>query len=576
MKFLNKIFLIAMLSIVMVGCNENDEFSNFDTADVDFVYSVDGDQYPLDFYVVSTIQFTNTSSKSGAVSWDFGDGTTSTEANPTHKYAASGFYDVTLKVDGVGSISYPLMITDITTVPSITAQSDETLVINDVTVEIGIFLPNPEELKTKFTWTFPEGTVYAETGEEATEPFIGYYNEDGTIDYPGALSFKHIGSQKIIIQTQFDIEGEKRALAEASINVQVGCSYECPTIYYSVYEGNIMALKLVDESLLPEGTIVSPFDMGVGSGSMSQQIVFVTKDSSDEEGNIVANDELFILDCGSQYTFVDDSDANLGDGKINVMSADGSSVNTLVSNVGQTAFYDPFQGCSDGEYIYYTDRNTGIKKRALTERGATEVTDYTDATYLVTNDELGYYGRGIGYGAIHSGIYLDRNGMFWWPKNYSGNGIYRFKTSDIGQTNAIPYPIVLSSCQPKAFTLDEDRDKMYVWFVGGSPGEGFGMYDIPADDEGASVTQTTSLKYITMYADPINATASEGVYVTQFAVDSRDGNVYFGFRPGSTEKTYTSNGLYYFDYDSQSIEAVDGITDAILGVAINSRATKLF
>jgi PKD repeat protein len=38
--------------------------------------------------------------RAGGVSyrWDFGDGSTTTATNPTHRYAAAGTYDVTLTV----------------------------------------------------------------------------------------------------------------------------------------------------------------------------------------------------------------------------------------------------------------------------------------------------------------------------------------------------------------------------------------------------------------------------------------------------------------------------------------------
>ncbi len=44
------------------------------------------------------IQFTDESIYAVSWSWDFGDGTTSTEQNPTHAYAAAGKYTVTLEV----------------------------------------------------------------------------------------------------------------------------------------------------------------------------------------------------------------------------------------------------------------------------------------------------------------------------------------------------------------------------------------------------------------------------------------------------------------------------------------------
>ena len=565
--------LLAIMMLAVTSCVDKEpNYGNFPSKDVDFTYQVDGDEYALDFYVVSTVQFTNTSSKSGNVTWDFGDGQTSNEANPKHKYEKAGVYTVTLTVDGAGSKSSPLMIYDIAPVLSVTSQTEPVVVINDVQVNLGIELPNPENLICKYVWKFPEGTKTAD-GTELTE-FVGYSHEDGTIDNPGALSFKNIGSQKIELQTWFDVNGENRRLEDSYVNVQVGTPDPCPTIYYAELGGNIKAYKLVDMSKLPKGTKNLPFDMGVNSGNMPTQLVFATEktDAGAEQDNV------YILDCGKQYYYVNDEDNTLGDGKITVMAADGSNVNVMITNVGGQAFNDPFQGCTDGTYLYYTDRNTGIRQIPLSTRGARESTIYSStAGYFVVNNQLAYYGQGIAYGAIHTGLYIDKSGMFWWAKNYSGNGIYRFKTSDIGKTGAgvkIPHPIVLYLTQPRAFTLDEELGKLYVWMTkGNTPGVGFCEYDIPAADQ--TVEGSNYNKFINMEADPINSTADEGVFTTQFAVDPTTHYVYFGFRALPSDKTYTT-GLMYYDPATKTVHKYMDNNDKILGVCINPRKTALF
>ena len=565
--------LLAIMMLAVTSCVDKDpNYGNFPSKDVDFTYQVDGDEYALDFYVVSTVQFTNTSSKSGNVTWDFGDGQTSNEANPKHKYEKAGVYTVTLTVDGAGSKSSPLMIYDIAPVLSVTSQTEPVVVINDVQVNLGIELPNPENLICKYVWKFPEGTKTAD-GTELTE-FVGYSHEDGTIDNPGAISFKNIGSQKIELQTWFDVNGENRRLEDSYVNVQVGTPDPCPTIYYAELGGNIKAYKLVDMSKLPKGTKNLPFDMGVNSGNMPTQLVFATEktDAGAEQDNV------YILDCGKQYYYVNDEDNTLGDGKITVMAADGSNVNVMITNVGGQAFNDPFQGCTDGTYLYYTDRNTGIRQIPLSTRGARESTIYSStAGYFVVNNQLAYYGQGIAYGAIHTGLYIDKSGMFWWAKNYSGNGIYRFKTSDIGKTGAgvkIPHPIVLETTQPRAFTLDEELGKLYVWMTkGNTPGVGFCEYDIPAADQ--TVEGSNYNKFINMEADPINSTADEGVFTTQFAVDPTTHYVYFGFRALPSDKTYTT-GLMYYDPATKTVHKYMDNNDKILGVCINPRKTALF
>jgi PKD repeat protein len=54
-----------------------------------------------------TIGFTNTSKYANSYNWEFGDGATSTEASPTHTYAAAGVYKVKLTAtNNVGSASF--------------------------------------------------------------------------------------------------------------------------------------------------------------------------------------------------------------------------------------------------------------------------------------------------------------------------------------------------------------------------------------------------------------------------------------------------------------------------------------
>ena len=52
---------------------------------------------PTSGYAPLDVQFTDRSQYATSRSWDFGDGTTSTEPNPMHTYSAAGTYTVNLK-----------------------------------------------------------------------------------------------------------------------------------------------------------------------------------------------------------------------------------------------------------------------------------------------------------------------------------------------------------------------------------------------------------------------------------------------------------------------------------------------
>ncbi len=578
MKFLKTIAGVVGGAFLLAGCTDKiiDE-QYFPNPDVDFTYNVQGDQYVNDYYVVSPIQFNNTSSATGNFTWDFGDGTTSTDPNPVHKYESAGLYRVTLTHDTKGSRTYPLLVYDIVPVLSVAETSTDIIEFNNTTVTFSLELPNPENLSVRYEWTFPEGTTY-EDGTEVTS-FTGTTNPDGTINYPAPVKFRNIGSQRVEIRTYFDTEGANRLLEDAYLNVQVGLTGEAPTLYYAQRGGNIKAFKLLSD--IPAGTKVLPFDLGVNSGATVFNLCYADVPTTGEEGETVNQGYVYILDAGKQYYYINDENGVLGDGQITAMRTDGTGVNTVITNVGGAAFLDPFIGCVHNGRLYYTDRNTGTSFVELTTRGAVQGKKSSTErdSYAWQNNTIPYYGRGISYGAISNTLLRDKSGYWWWGKKYNGYGIYRFRDNQIYATQkeaeaaSLPAPVVLANVTFSAFTIDEERGYLYIYRSKDAPG--FVAYKLPGITETLSMTATPEV-YIPLDADPVNTTDAEGLYITQFALDQETGRVYFAYRPNSGDTSGVEAGINYYDPADKKIHHYGDASELGTGIVINPNHTKLF
>lgn len=125
-------------------------------------------------------QFNNTSTAPatkpfGAQSfiWDFGDGTTSTETNPVHQYAATGTYQVKLMlVDTVYCNAPDQLDTTIRIAPNVKAQF-ETPAVGCAPYE-AVF-NNTSEAGQTFTWDFGDGTTSNESSPGHVYKIPGNY-----------------------------------------------------------------------------------------------------------------------------------------------------------------------------------------------------------------------------------------------------------------------------------------------------------------------------------------------------------------------------------------------------------------
>lgn len=121
------------------------------------------------------VTFTNNTTDADSYLWDFGDGDTSTDANPSHTYGADGDYTVTLTAtNACGSVTVTEMLTILTPpMAGFSVKNNEGCAPLDVE-----FTNESSENTTDWFWEFPGGTPATSTDPN---PIITY-NTAGVYD----------------------------------------------------------------------------------------------------------------------------------------------------------------------------------------------------------------------------------------------------------------------------------------------------------------------------------------------------------------------------------------------------------
>ena len=563
--------LIAILPICAVSCIDNvPTVEPLPRDAVSFEYFIDQaaeSKYYLDYYVDSDITFKNTSPEStqGEPTWDFGDGHIQTGDDVIHFYEKAGTYKVRLTI-GDFSAEQNVMIAPIRPIVKVKV-ADPVCEVRKSLVTFDVELPNPKNKPATFAWTFPTDTKNAEDAEYAT--FTG----KDINDLPAPVKFSHVGSQTVTLNVTLGDE----ELESTLLNVQVAYDKDVPTLYYAVQGGRIMAHKLTGGAH-PADMNIASYDLGVASGQHPFNILF--KDSL-----------LYVLDAGKQFYYVDDTNGVLGDGKISVVSKDGAKVQTMITNAGQAAFDDPFYGCIDGDFLYYTNRNTGIMKVKLTDRD--KVYNITEYPYFVRHNHLHYYGvGGLAYGAVSRNI-AKINGVWHWSTCHTSTSTFCFMEDDIlsspvtqGEKDKLPEEgKICDGLKIGSFCYSSKHDQVVFCAMGTtancisvcSYAEWKAM--ISEGDVAKKAVKFDGKDFASNLdgnLPAVEGTGVESVGITQIAYDDMNECVYFAYRNnGKVTDRYPNTGIYCYSFKTQQITClIEGVS--AYGVAVNNNPAKLF
>jgi|GEM_PF-6041907 len=150
---------LIIVSIAFTGCKEDEPKKELPEVSADFTFT--NDQNTL------VVAFTNASENAESYSWDFGDNSeASIEENPTHTYATSGTYQVTLIATGEGGETKSV------TKEVIVSQEVPALTVGFTFVADGLIVTftNISENGVSYSWDFGDGSP-ASTDQHPTHTY---------------------------------------------------------------------------------------------------------------------------------------------------------------------------------------------------------------------------------------------------------------------------------------------------------------------------------------------------------------------------------------------------------------------
>jgi PKD repeat protein len=219
------------------------------------VYTIGGNEPPVaDFTFTTndlTVYFTDASTDpDGTIvgwDWDFGDGNTSTQQDPTHTYAAGGTYTVSLTVtdnDGAtDSVSKPVTVTE----PNAPPVADFTFTTSDLTANFTDASTDSDGTIVSWLWNFGDGNTSTVQNPSQTYAAGGTYT---------------------VTLTVTDDDG---ATDSVSKPVTVTEPPNIPPTASFTYTINGLTVNFTDTSTDPDGTIVSwLWNFGDGNTSTLQ------------------------------------------------------------------------------------------------------------------------------------------------------------------------------------------------------------------------------------------------------------------------------------------------------------------
>lgn len=261
----------------------------------DFIVAVDDSQITLD----------NNSTGATQYLWDFGDGTTSTEFEPTHTYTSDGTYTVSLTASNACSEEESSETVVISTLPTIAMQATQTsgCAPFDVTFSNG----NTENI-TGYAWAFEGGSPQTSTSPTPTITYSTLGAYDVSLELSSdAGSVSEVFNDYITVNTPPVLE---EIIGVLMLNCEITVNGNYDAISIDMGDGNTYDTDFAFHPYAEEGTyiitVTASNECGTTVETYSIDIVMDINENTISNANIVYDNEVCSgesIDFGLEPTF---------------------------------------------------------------------------------------------------------------------------------------------------------------------------------------------------------------------------------------------------------------------------------
>ena len=354
MRNIKSIFLLLIVALSLNGCKEDDDFPVPPASTVPkFSYTISNDGY-----APATVVFTNESivpDNAGSVTftWNFGDGTSSVEENPTHEYQEAGAYTANLVAVTSSSLEVK--------------ETSQTILVKD-----------PNESGTMVYFTDGSG-VYTGLASELIETPVFTMLAGVSLQASYGMTIDTINDKLYISDTganaiyRCELDGSNFIIFRSGVDTPnaLAIDYQENELYWDTSNGIQKASLDVEDQSQKEDVVSGQSNDpdGIAIDQANRTLYWVNYNGGLWRKNLDGSGETELNPVveGGSIIVVDDRiyyDEYVASGDIRLKSADlnGGNVTTLATNITRVVYGLAYEAASNK--IYWGDRNVGTIMRA--------------------------------------------------------------------------------------------------------------------------------------------------------------------------------------------------------------------